>query len=71
MRNIGLVFGVVIGVAMLIVAVTASVGSRPASATPVYAGQTGKACGYCHVNPTGSGTLTAAGKRFQAKGHKL
>jgi len=68
MRNSGFVFGVVIGIAMLIVAVAASVGSRPASATPVHAGKTGKACGYCHVNPAGTGGLTAAGKRFQANG---
>lgn len=81
MRNSGLVstskpsmfslVGVMIGIATLIVMMAASVGSRPASATPVYAGQTGRQCAYCHVNPAGGGNLTAQGKRFQARGHKL
>ena len=33
--------------------------------------KTHKACGYCHVNPAGGGPLKAAGKKFQANGHKL
>jgi hypothetical protein len=42
-----------------------------AGATPTYAGTTGKACGYCHVNPAGGGKLTAAGQAFKANGYKL
>jgi hypothetical protein len=44
---------------------------RPASALPVYAQQTGVACGRCHVNPAGGGPNTAFGKAFAANGHKL
>ena len=44
---------------------------REASATPAYAQQTGKPCGYCHVNPAGGGKLTGAGAKFQANGHKM
>jgi hypothetical protein len=42
-----------------------------AGATPTYAGQTGKTCGYCHVNPAGGGTLTSAGAAFKANGYTL
>ncbi len=42
-----------------------------AQALPTYAQQTGKACGYCHVSPSGGGALKPAGKKFQAIGHKL
>ncbi len=45
--------------------------SQSASATPAYAQQTGKACGYCHQNPAGGGALKAAGEKFKANGHKL
>ncbi len=45
--------------------------SRPANATPAYAGQTGKACGFCHQNPAGGGALKPAGEKFKANGHKL
>ena len=45
--------------------------SRPVSATPAYAQQTGKACGFCHKNPAGSGALKPAGEKFKANGHKL
>lgn len=44
---------------------------QTAKATPQYSQQTGKPCGYCHVNPGGGGKLTAAGKKFQKNGHKL
>jgi hypothetical protein len=44
---------------------------QTAKATPQYAQQTGKACGYCHVNPAGGGKLKAAGVKFQKNGHKL
>jgi cytochrome c553 len=42
-----------------------------AKATAQYAKQTGKACGYCHVNPGGGGKLKSAGQKFQKNGHKL
>lgn len=47
-----------------------TVGSRPAKATPAYAQQTGKGCGFCHKSP-GGGALTSAGTKFKANGHKL
>ncbi|MBU5612109.1 CopD family protein [Geomonas azotofigens] len=37
-----------------------------ASATELYAQQTGKSCDACHVDPAGGGELTAAGKQFAA-----
>lgn len=46
-------------------------GSQKVQAMPAYAQQTGKACGYCHVSAGGGGALKPAGKKFQAKGHKL
>ncbi len=45
--------------------------SRPANATPAYAGSTGKACAFCHQNPAGGGGLKPAGEKFKANGHKL
>jgi hypothetical protein len=51
--------------------VTMTMSSAPAVALPTYAQQTGKACGFCHSNPAGSGKLTASGEKFKAKGHKL
>jgi len=45
--------------------------SQPANATPQYAQQTGKACGFCHKNPAGGGALKPPGEKFKANGHKL
>jgi hypothetical protein len=45
--------------------------TQKASALPAYAQQTGKACGYCHVNPAGGGALKPAGAKFKANGHKM
>ncbi len=45
--------------------------SRPANATPAFAGATGKACGFCHQNPAGGGALNSAGAKFKANGNKL
>ncbi len=36
-----------------------------AAAKPEFAQKTGKACGVCHVNPSGSGKLTAAGEKYK------
>ena len=57
--------------ALLITGALAVTGSRPANATPAFAQQTGKACGYCHVNPAGGGKLKPAGEKFKANGNKL
>lgn len=55
-----------------LIAATLSVSvSRPASATPAYAGATGKACGFCHQNPAGGGALKPAGQKFKDNGNKL
>jgi hypothetical protein len=64
---------VVCGVAatVLIGSAMSLIDSRPASATPTYASQTGLACGRCHVNPAGGGALKPFGKTFQSNGHKL
>jgi predicted heme/steroid binding protein len=37
--------------------------------TEEYAKKTGKSCGFCHVDPSGGGELTAAGKGYQASLH--
>jgi hypothetical protein len=58
--------------AMLLIAGSAMIVTvKTAKATPAYAAATGKACGYCHVNPAGGGKLKAAGEKFQKNGHKL
>ena len=38
-----------------------------AQATEEFAQQTGKKCGYCHLDPAGGGELTAAGQTFLAQ----
>jgi hypothetical protein len=65
--------GVICGAAaaLLVAGVLSVTISKPVSATPAYAQQTGKACGYCHENPAGGGKLKAAGEKFKANGHKL
>jgi len=50
---------------------TVTLTPRQAAATPAYAAQTKKACGFCHVNPAGGGPRTPAGEKFQQNGHKL
>jgi hypothetical protein len=55
--------------AMFVAALTFA--AQRAEALPAYAQQTGKACGYCHVNPAGGGKLTGNGSKFQKNGHKL
>jgi hypothetical protein len=58
--------------AVLLIAGALSVtGSRSANATPAFAQQTGKPCGFCHVNPAGGGNLKPAGEKFKANGNKL
>jgi hypothetical protein len=65
------VFTVLGGFAVAAVIATVAIGPRQAHATPAYAAQTKKACGYCHVNPAGSGPRTPAGEKFLKNGHKL
>jgi hypothetical protein len=62
--------GIMILAPMLLI-LTIALAPRYAEATPAYAQQTKLACGACHTNPSGGGTLTARGKKFQVKGHKL
>ena len=63
---------IICGSAALLVAGALSVTvSRSANATPQFAQQTSKACGYCHVNAAGGGKLKAAGEKFKANGNKL
>jgi hypothetical protein len=45
--------------------------TQKVNAMPAYAQQTGKPCGYCHVNPAGGGKLKPAGEKFKANGHKM
>lgn len=59
------------GAVLLVSGTFALVAPRQAQATPAYAGQTHKPCGFCHQNPGGGGPLKAAGKKFKANGHKL
>jgi hypothetical protein len=57
--------------AAVLIAATLSVTiSRPASATPQFATQTGKPCGQCHENPAGGGKLKPFGQRFKENGNK-
>ncbi len=44
--------------------------SCPGYATEEFAMKTGKECGFCHVDPSGGGELTAAGKVYQASLHR-
>lgn len=50
---------------------TVALAPRQAAATPAYAAQTKKACGFCHVNPAGGGPRTPTGTKFEKNGHKL
>lgn len=44
--------------------------AQPATATQLFATQTGQSCAQCHVNPKGAGPLTPAGQAFKANGNK-
>jgi hypothetical protein len=65
------VSAVALAVSALVATVALVASPRNAAAKPEYASATGRACGYCHVSPGGGGALKPAGKKFQAKGHKL
>jgi len=72
-RHAGIYFVALCGItaALLLAGITSVSISRSANATPAYAQQTSKACGYCHENPAGGGALKAEGEKFKANGHKL
>jgi len=55
--------------ALAIAIITAA--SAPSHATPAYAAKEKKACGFCHVNAAGGGDRNAAGKKYEANGHKF
>jgi hypothetical protein len=57
--------------ALLIAGALSVTVSQPANATPEFAQQTSKPCGFCHVNPAGGGKLKPAGEKFKANGNKL
>jgi hypothetical protein len=59
------------GFAALALITTVAFVPRQAAATPAYAAQTKKACGFCHVNPAGGGPRNATGTKFEQNGHKL
>jgi hypothetical protein len=52
-------------------AVALSFAPEAVFALPVYAQQTGKPCGYCHVNQASGGALTPNGRSYRANRHTL
>jgi hypothetical protein len=66
-------FGIATGsaAAIAIVGALALIISQPATATPEFAKETGKACGDCHVSAKGGGPLTPLGEQFKANGNKM
>jgi hypothetical protein len=74
MRNITLlgIAGVsTVAMATWVAAAMLFVLPRKATATPVFAQQTGLPCGQCHENSAGGGRLKEFGQKFQANGNKL
>ncbi len=57
-----------LGIVALAVASLLAVAPREATASPQFAQQTGKGCGFCHSKPP---ALNATGKKFKANGNKL
>jgi hypothetical protein len=57
--------------ALLIAGTTLTLAPGQAQATPEFTKQTGKPCGFCHVNPGGGGKLKPEGESFKKKGNKL
>ena len=71
MRKLNLITIAVAGCFAVSALAVLTVASAPAQATPAYAAQEKKACGFCHVNPAGGGARNATGKKFEANGHKF
>ncbi len=63
--------GVLAGCAALALTAVITLAPKEAAATPAYAAQTKKACGYCHVNAAGGGPRNANGQKFEKNGHKF
>ncbi len=63
--------GALTGFAALALAGVVTLAPREAAATPAYAAQTKKPCGFCHVNPAGGGPRNATGQKFEKNGHKF
>jgi len=61
--------GCIVVSALTVALITAS--SAPSHATAAYAAKEKKACGFCHVNAAGGGERNAAGKKYEANGHKF
>ena len=61
--------GCIFVAALTIALMTAT--SAPSHATAAYAAKEQKACGFCHVNAAGGGERNAAGKKYEANGHKF
>ncbi len=57
--------------AVLVTCAASLILSRPATGTPQFAKETGKACGECHTNTKGGGALTPLGEKFKANGNKM
>jgi len=55
-------------VTALTLAALVAAAPREAKASPAFAQQTGKQCGFCHGKPP---ALNAQGKKFKANGNKL
>ncbi len=52
-------------------AISALFAPSPALATQEYAKKEAKDCSHCHVNPKGAGPRNAAGREFEANGHRF
>lgn len=60
-----------VAVATLLAAALLLLPSAPASATQDYAKKESKDCSHCHVNPKGAGPRNAAGREYEANGHRF
>ena len=60
--------GVAFAAAALLLAGVLTFAPQQAQATPAFAQQTSKPCGFCHTTPP---TLNSRGKKFKADGNKL
>ena len=69
-NSVGSTRFLLVGVAAVAIVLASAVALSPreAKATPVFAKDTGKPCGFCHVKPP---ELNAQGKAFKANGNKL
>ena len=66
MTKLNLITAAVAGCFAVSALAALTVASAPAQATPGYAAQEKKACGYCHVNAAGGGPRATANTVFRA-----